>query len=307
MKKIIIIFALLCAILSSRAQYESFFGRESWEYATAFHPIMGTSDYDPELLSCLTNTYRFTRTDTVTIAGQTYYNSTIEGLGAHQVKLREDTLNGRLYSLIGNNEFLICDMSLEVGDTFTLPIPTWTEYLDTMRMMVDSVTFVNSKKVIHLSALTEEDEYWWFSFFAMEGAYNVTLRFMEGIGPMYGIVPPYHDGELLLCLTKDDTLYYMTHQDMGCWQSVTNVPDYEDVFLTIYPNPSEHLINLKFSAIESIQGSVFIRDILGRVCFHTNVTMPTEYLNISSLLPGVYMLTFIDQQNRKITKKIIKQ
>jgi hypothetical protein len=64
---------------------------------------------------------------------------------------------------------------------------------------------------------------------------------------------------------------------------------------------------LSFFTEEEIHGRVFVRDIFGRVCFQTTVTSPTEVLNIGNLPPGVYMLTFMDQQNRKITKKIVKQ
>ena len=67
--------ALLCTSFHARAQYESFFGQESWEYATAYHPITkSTADYDPYLLYCLTDIYHFTSSDTVTIEGKVYYN-----------------------------------------------------------------------------------------------------------------------------------------------------------------------------------------------------------------------------------------
>ena len=174
----------------AKGQYESFFGQESWEYATAFHPITkSTADYDPHLLYCLTNIYHFSSSDTVTIDGKVYYNSSVDGYWYRPVKLREDTLYGRLYSLIDGREFLMCDMSLNVGDTFRLPVSRDYDYDETMRMLVDSVTFVNSKKVIHLSAVSESDAYWWFSFLSLEEAYNISLRFMEGVGPIVWTFP----------------------------------------------------------------------------------------------------------------------
>jgi len=298
--------AVLIAFSPARAQYESFFGGESWGYATAFHPIMKARDYNPELIGCLTNTYVFSRTDTVTVAGQKYYNSTFNGLGYHPVKLREDTVNGRLYSLIDSNEYLICDMSLEVGDTFSLPIPTWN-YMETMRMVADSVSFINSKKVIHLSALSGDDAYWWWTFLGYNGAFNISLRFMEGVGPTYGIVPPYQDGELLLCLTKDDSLYYMTHPDLGCWQDYVSVSDYPEQSITIFPNPAKDQISVLFETDEDVVGSIVIRDMAGRVCMQASVTKPVENLNIGHLCRGTYLITFKDQNNRKITKKIVKK
>lgn len=124
---------------------------------------------------------------------------------------------------------------------------------------------------------------------------------------MYGIVPPYGDGEVLLCLTKDDTLYYMTHPDLGCLQEYVSVSDYSDLRMTLYPNPADRQLILEFSAEEELHGVVYVRDYLGRVCLREEVSAPAVSLNIRNLSPGVYMLTFIDQQNRKITKKFIKQ
>lgn len=292
--------AVLIAFSPARAQYESFFGGESWEYAMAFVPNMYSTEYDPNLLGCITESYRFDAADTVSLNGYTYYY----WQGPNLYKLREDTTKGQLYVHDGIAEVLLCDMSLDVGDTFTLsvPHPSGLQYgwFD-ISMTVDSVTYLNGKKIINLTC----DPYWAPHFY---GSHNFSLRFMEGIGPMYGM-NPYDPFALrgLMCLHKDDTLYYMTHPDVGCWQNVVSVPDYPDVFLTVYPNPSDQQVVLSFFTEEEIHGRVFVRDIIGRVCFQTTVTSPIEVLNIGNLPPGVYMLTFVDQQNRKITKKIVKQ
>lgn len=297
-KNIFTLFALLCALSPARAQYESFFGRESWEYDMAFVPV--TKEYNPYLLRCVTETYRFNATDTLSLNGYTYYY----WIAPNLFKLREDTTKGQLYVHDGITEVLLCDMSLNVGDTFTLsvPHPSGLQYAwHNIVMTVDSVTYVNGGKSIYLTC----DPYYVPHFY---GTYNFSMRFMEGIGPMYGM-NPYDPFALrgLMCLHKDDTLYYMTHPDVGCWQEFVSVPQYPESFLTIYPNPSNQQIILSFSTDEEVQGSVFICDIHGRVCFQTIVTKTVEHLNIGNLSPGVYMLTFIDQNNRKITKKIVKQ
>lgn len=174
-------------------------------------------------------------------------------------------------------------------------------------MVADSVSFINSKKVIHLSALSGDDAYWWWTFLGYNGAFNISLRFMEGVGPTYGIVPPYQDGELLLCLTKDDSLYYMTHPDLGCWQDYVSVSDYPEQSITIFPNPAKDQISVLFETDEDVVGSIVIRDMAGRVCMQASVTKPVENLNIGHLCRGTYLITFKDQNNRKITKKIVKK
>lgn len=301
---------IMLTVFTAKAQYESFFGQESWEYATAFHTITkSTADYDPHLLYCETAIHHFTSSDTVTIDGKVYYNNSVDGYWARPVKLREDTLYGRLYSLINGREFLICDMSLNVGDTFSLPVSPDHNYNQTMRMIVDSVTFVNSKKVIHLSAVSEYDAYWWDSFLGLDmEAYNISLRFMEGVGPMYGLFPPHCDGDVLLCLTKNDSLYYMTHPDLGCWQDYVSVSDYPEQSITIFPNPAKDQISILFDTDEEdLVGSIVIRDMAGRVCMQTSVSCFSTNINIGSLSDGIYLLTIRDNHNHMITKKIVKQ
>ena len=299
--------AVMFAASPAKGQYESFFGQESWEYATAFHPITkSTADYDPHLLSCLTDIYHYTSSDTVTIDGLVYYNSSVDGYWSHPVKLREDTLLGHLYSLIEGREYLMCDMSLEVGDTFRLPIMRYSDYNipeDTMLLLVDSVTFVTSKKVIHLSAISPGFSYWWHF---MEYGYNITLRFMEGVGPMYGLFPPHELGDVLLCLTKDDSLYYMTHPDLGCWQDYVSVSDYPEQSITIFPNPAKDQISVLFETDEDIAGSIVIRDMAGRVCRTFTVSGKNTSLNVSFLSQGMYFLTYTDG-TRAVTRKFMKE
>ena len=111
--------AVLIAFSPARAQYESFFGGESWEYDMAFVPAMYSSEYNPELLGCITESYRFNAMDTVSLNGYTYYY----WQGPNLYKLREDTTKGQLFVHDGNTEILLCDMSLNIGDTFTLSVP----------------------------------------------------------------------------------------------------------------------------------------------------------------------------------------
>lgn len=297
-KNIITLFALLCALLSARAQYESFFGQESWEYSMAFVPVTYSTEYDPYLLGCMSETYRFNAADTVSLNGYTYYYwiSPTQGFP----KLREDTTKGQLFVLEGDTEVLLCDMSLNTGDTFTL-----TNNMP-IRMIVDSVTYLNQKKHIHLTIIDLGYAHRIPFFY---GTYNFSLRFMEGIGPMYGpiLFDVIYDMEGLMCLHKDDTLFYMTHPDVGCWQEFVSVPEYPETFLTIYPNPSYQQIYLEFSTEEKVQGTVFVRDMVGRVCRRFSVNDRKTALDVSALPQGVYMLTFVDQKNRTITKKIVKQ
>ena len=304
--------AILLANFSLQAQYESFFGRESWKYDIDYLMTCYTDEYDPNIFNtcCATFSFDFHRDDTVKIGGNTYYHY-------HSVFLREDTVAGRLYARYGtdetDDEYLLCDLSLSVGDTFILPDGTahwnWFDY----KMIVDSVSYTYGKKVIYLSLINCGYEPFYSPDAAQYlSAYNISLRFMEGIGPIYGICPTSAVSleqvfGLLLCMHKDDTLCYMTHETLGCWQSGADIPQYPQSYLQVYPNPVGGQLTLEFVTEEEVSGTVMVRDMVGRVCRLFPVNDRKTVLDMSALPQGVYTLTFTDRENRKITKKIVKQ
>ena len=312
--------AILLANLSLQAQYESFFGRESWEYHINYLMTCYTDEYDPNVFNtcCATFPFDFHHDDTVKIGGNTYYYYQYPDYYFYpSVFLREDTVAGRLYARYGtdetDDEYLLCDLSLSVGDTFILPDGTahwnWFDY----KMIVDSVSYTYGKKVIYLSLINCGFEFFYYPASAQYlSAYNISLRFMEGIGPIYGICPTSAVSleqvfGLLLCMHKDDTLCYMTHETLGCYQSGCDVPQYPQSYLQAYPNPFNGQFTLEFVTEEEVSGTVMVRDIVGRVCRQFPVNDKKTVLDMSALPQGVYSLTFTDRQNRKITKKIVKQ
>lgn len=321
MKKMITFIAVFCTVSSAFAQYESFFGRESWKYGEVHGASCYMDDYEPDIIACgccFTEYYTGHREDTAKIGDHVYFRceSPYAFNLPPELFLREDTLGGRLYmrSYRDDNipEYLICDLSLSQGDTFLLPclFYYWPSWSDTLQMVVDSVRFVSGKKVIDLSPLDNHGSFFYSGASSdYYSQYNVTLRFMEGVGPIYGIYPttePYLG--LLLCLHKDDTLYYMTHEDFGCYQSdVWGVPDYPQSYMNVYPNPAGQTITIDFKEDMDVDGTVLIRDIMGCVRQCLQVTEKHVIVNVSALPTGVYLLTYLDAENRKITNKIVKQ
>jgi len=312
MKKIAISILFLFVLLNAHGQYESFFGRESWEYNIVYR--MTCKDYNPNALGACCRTFSFVyhRDDTVRIGEKTYYKT-----NSYDVFLREDTVTGRLYGRYStvetDDEYVLCDLSLSVGDTMVIPGGVLTVYGD-KPMVVDSITCVFGKKVIHLKALQEDDDYFFGAFNApwmMEG-YNISLRFMEGVGPIFGIVPTFefsfeNDLGLLLCMHKDDTLCHMTHETLGCNQYGADIPEHSQSFLQVFPNPTSGNITIAFSKGKVISGHVTVRDMVGQICKQLSVTDKNITIDVSSLPQGVYMLTFTDEKNNINTKKFIKR
>ena len=258
MKNSFTLIALFSVVLTANAQYESFFGRESWEYNIVY--LETCKEYDPNLLGfcCMTETFLFSKSNKDTIAGKEYYKN-------YCVFLREDTINGVLYARYSQDEqspeYVLCDLSLAVGDTFIYHY--YPECYSVIPMIVDSISYVSQKKILHLSIDRDETfSLFYTPFYGLE-EYNISLRFMEGVGPIYGVrQADYFDEDLglLLCMHKDDSLVYMTHEDLGCYQiGIDDIPLYSQAYLQVYPNPSNNQITVEFISEEDVSGIVVSR------------------------------------------------
>ena len=300
----------------AQGQYQSFFSQNSWEYNILHTMTCYTEDADPNAFSlcCMTFTYRFHHNDTVSIGSQQYYRGDdlipFDGLDTY---LREDTLTGQLYARFSSNEsdeeYLLCDMSLSVGDTFILPEGLQWTFYGKKTMVVDSISYMSGYKVIHLRNLGAGDAFYPSHPDPTLADWNISLRFMEGLGPIFGIHPPESletDLGLLLCMHKDDTLFYMTHEHLGCDQYGADIAEYPKSFMQVHPNPTFGLITLEFYSGDEVSGVVVIRDLTGRVCLQKTINNSVTSIDVSQLSSGTYILTYTGAENKTITKKIIR-
>jgi hypothetical protein len=362
--------AILLASFPARAQYMSFFGDSTWEYhvtCISQPPIdyVNTPSEEPNLLGvyCVTFLYRFQKDKH---AGTNYWNGDCPAEESYisvsdytvvgslvdwnaLIPLAEDTVHGRLYTWRNK---LICDMSLSEGDTFKLdnicnmwssedPVNYFPWDYDhqlnfDIYMLVDSVRHINGRKVIFLSLIDHQDDY----FFGTGSSgllsdYHLSIRFIEGIGPTYG----FHDmceypaslsnpdaiGDiayyyfypwlpLLQCMYKDDSLVYLAHEDLGCVQTCMgnntyiweDVPVYPQAIMNLYPNPATQYVVLDMSTGEELDGSVVITDMLGRQCRQQKAAGTSCQISVSDLPTGMYFLTYTDGK-MKVTRKFLKE
>ena len=308
--------AVMFASSPAKGQYESFFGGESWEYnicqLNEDNLDKRAKEYDSNLVwwACTTNTYTYRKTNYCIINGECYFMN--ENQYGPRIFLREDTLNGRLYARYqdSDEEFLLCDLSLSVGDTFFCDVANG---MGNIPMVVDSITYDNSRKIIHLTILSH---YYFFYGCYEEGdhelmEYNVSLRFMEGIGPLYGIRLPYggtSELDALLCMHKDDTLCYRTHEDLGCFQEHVggDILVHSRSVVNLYPNPATQYVVLDMSTGEEMDGSVMVTDMLGRQCLQQKAIGTSVRIPVTGLPTGMYFLTFTDGK-RAVTRKFMKE
>ena len=167
MKHKFFLFGFLLILGHAHAQYESFFGQQTWSYNIVYPLTCYTDDYENGLLGCSeTFPFSFDKNIVVNIRDTLYYQGS-NGYSYDPVYLREDTVCGRLYGRYGldnyEKEYLICDLSLSVGDTFTLKNNIidygehnlfWFYYEQEGSMRVDSISYPSGKKVVYMSLLS---------------------------------------------------------------------------------------------------------------------------------------------------------
>ena len=363
MKKLVTSAFLLLGILSVHGQYMSFFGDSTWEYRVTYitqppEDYLNTPPQEPNQLGvyCVTFSYRFQKNHhpSYGYGTENEYMTVFDinqDFADYLLILYEDTVHGRLYQDYGMSNTVICDMSLSEGDTFVLdhvcsnsaPFEDPNDYYPwdssslqlsyDIYMLVDSVWYSNGRKVISLSLIDHQDDY----FFGTGDSnllsdYNLSIRFIEGIGPTYGLrsnceypatlATPMEIGyyyfypwlPLLQCMYKDDSLVYLAHEDLECVQTCMGDNSYfwEDVpalplpVVNLYPNPATQYVVLDLSTGEEMNGVVTITDMLGRVCVSQKAERTKCQIAVSDLPTGMYFLTYSDGE-RKVTRKFMKK
>lgn len=304
--------------------YQSIFGSEKTVFQT-FTPI---TCYDPtaNLLGC-GMTYDFTTTpdDTISFNDKIYQkmilgyrNQNREAYGY----IREDTLTGRIFRYYDdlNEEFLWCDMSLDVGDTFYFPKiiddynPTTWKYrydLDGFHSVVQHTDTIDGKKVIYLqgaSLIGGSHSKFYNNDFPFQNL-NITLKFIEGIGTIFGVLG-YLNGlsiferylGVLLCVREDETLTYMTHEQLGCWQAMAKVSENEKEKMKVYPNPSIEALYIELPDNIST-GNLIITNSIGVIVYQKDIEFTHSVnINVAHLQPGFYTISYLTNEGRLISK-----
>ena len=315
----------------AKAQYQSFFGDSITEYS------IGTfvTSYDPYFFGRMSQSLTYYSNDTVVFDGKTYLRPHCDFEWDPDYYVREDTLMGRIYRYCTrtNTEYLICDMSLEQGDTFAFPFhPDYYGGGSIMPIggVVDTVVYLNGKKNIIFRTDTASNNPCYgplLLFFDNAASERIPIQFIEGIGPNYspcGFIDDHSlqcEGgyfytymgawtwtfsyPLLLCVHKDGELTYMADERAGCDQyGVEKVEENPKDGFALFPNPARNRLTIRFEGLPS-NCTLYISDMFGRIMFMENLTEMRTSINISHLQQGTYIATCI-MDNKKYSRKFVK-
>ena len=268
---------LLAVTGTAKAQgYQSYFAADS----TRLNVYAIEIDFDPTIYLTINST------DSVVINGNTYLQGFPHGEFAdlffeyeeEEFYFREDTVTGKLYRYFPllDEEVLLCDMSLEVGDTFTFS-DRWGSH----QAVVNDVTFENGKKVIHF----ENGSYFGINI----------LEFYEGI--FY-----------LLCEYKDGEQVFDNPNFEGCFlfYAAVNESHEQENPINVFPASVRPNETVQLETTDPIT-EVALIDLFGRkvsalVC---QVTPVRWNMIIQSRVSGVYVIKITTNKGTTSYEKII--
>ena len=290
---------------SGKDLYRSYFGNDSTSLNILLAPC-----YSADLFFVLSGTI-YTN-DTITINEKQYYYREPQPLesfsqpGYHYLFPRQDTLfvreereTGRLYRYyrdyfgMGETEKLICDMTLEVGDKFTV---LSHNCLQEVRVEVKSIDYNNGRKTIHLYGNID----------LIEGLFpeNFPL-WQEPLSDMY-------EGEYgsaqeigLLCEYKDGVQVYGGPDD--CFPDIWSVKETDNNQLIIYPNV------IKNNDIITIEDPAYIKDVTMTDVFGRTIEINKKVIDNNKWQihscghynPGIYLMKVEMGDGKEYTEKII--
>ena len=226
--------------------YQSYFGADS----TRLNIHISCIDFDPTIYLIINSP------DTITINNQIYhqgfpqgyYSEIFEDFGDNHFYFREDTASGRLYRYIPqlDEELLLCDMSLLVGDTFT-----FSDHWGTYHAVVASISYENERKVIH---------------FKNGPIYD--LAFYEGVFPIYfpiGYCDYYADCLFsLLCEYKNgDHIFINPHIDTCFINNPMSIHERPQQPMSIYPTIAHPAETVHLKSWDPIS-EIILFDLYGR-------------------------------------------
>jgi len=293
--------------------FESYFG------ANETHVVQINNNYTlgmfPLSIDSLAITSEVTATDNTVLKKVEHYNNyTQPNTPSNTFYLREDTSEGKLWirSQLDGNEFLISDMTLDVGDTTNIFSPYSVN-------TVTSIEYINGKKHIYF------DNQYFLNLIPGLVNSNKDLFFKEGVIPFMVAEPitqgtqgSYFVGEsATVCVVKDSN-HVFTADDI--WE--INLGPYDpdwikcelfDIYnlsneefnintISLYPNPTTDVLNIESPQFNIQKIEIF--NLNGKRFLSQNFNQ--QPINLSSLSKGLYLIKIYGEEGIS-TKKLIKE
>ncbi len=202
---------------------------------------------------------------------------------------REDLAEGKVWfkgavetmSGLDTAEYLIMDLSLNVGDTFVVYQSFGFEIMTT----VDSVYYDFGLKHVRTT-----HQFWWS---------EVPLTFIEGLGTNYGISYMHDNYNICLCLISIKKDSDEVYSNSDCFLPIVGLNDNDsESEFSFSPNPASSHITIRKSTIEK-NASYVIYSLLGERIKSETFYYKEHQVDVTDLSEGTYLLV-IENQSFKL-------
>ena len=292
MKKIITYisfgFFITCLCFNSFSQnYPSIFGSQStkWDFPWCNLDQSSITEQISEVDTTI-NGVSYKKVGTIYPGGISYGLDAVSSNGYARENQAEGKVwyKGGVEGIFGMDtvEYLIMDLSLNVGDTFIIHESFGLELMTT----IDSVYYDFGVKHVRT------DHQFWSS--------EVPLIFIEGLGTNYGISymhDSYNMCRCLMSIKKDSDEVY---SNSDCEPPVVGNEDLtEDVSVSIFPNPSSTYVTIESNATDVQEYTIY--SVLGEKVM--NGILNSNRIDISVLPSSSYILRIGNQSFKLFVSK----
>ena len=246
------------------------------------------------------------RTDDISVSGSTVINGktyktvTNDHIPEIDCLVREENGIVYRYNESINDEMVMYDFTLEVGDSFTFfqhdiycsiygPVPSTPISAQVISTDIQFIAGEN-RKVIEFEYFFEDEEIW------IEGIGSI--RGFDYVGVVYDII----DFTELVCFTNNVDTYFFNGAT-SCDNTTLGFDDLNVDSFNIYPSPVQDLVRIENTSNTEIT-SIKLYDVLGRLVMTEKGDI--NQIDLSHLNSG---LLFVEIETDKgvVTKKIIKE
>ena len=195
---------------------------------------------------------------------------------------REDVTTGKAWFMsaietmsgLDTVEYLIMDLSLNVGDTFLIYQP-WNEVITSI---IDSVYYISGVKHV------QTNYHFWGS--------DEPLTFIEGVGTNYSLGYMHDSFNMCRCLISINKDLDEVYSNTNCFPPmVGNEHLIEDVGISIFPNPASNYLIVKSNLISVKDYAIY--SVLGEKLMSGGIS--SNRIDISGLASSSYILRIGNQ------------
>ncbi|RLD27054.1 MAG: hypothetical protein DRI70_04915, partial [Bacteroidetes bacterium] len=282
----------------------------SYSYSQSFLPMLEEDNiwsvdvyFDPFVKPPVeyTITHQMNVSGAITMNGKIYkrvYNND----GETSCLVREE--NGIVYQIDENNstEIIKYDFTLEVGNVFDFSNFFYCSYAGSNNGIIGELEVIN----VDTQFIAGEDRK--VIEFEQGGAF-VSEIWMEGIGSIRGFDPfgqmwdISNDGTLLVCFTKNGTVYFFNGAT-SCDNTTLSLDDLDRDQIILYPNPVSSTSILQFPS-EGIVDLLKIYNVTGKLVKEEKVDKDYVLIDSMQYRSGLYFYQVFSGKKLIKTRKFV--